>query len=96
MKRELRRQIFEKHLNIKFHENPFNGSRVVPCGRTDGHAGKHEEAKVAFRNFQTAPRYVRHVKLLQATTVVQTIVFRWDLQVLVDTFISMFNEINGH
>ena len=76
MKRELRRQIFEKHLNIKFHENPFNGSRVVPCGRTDGHAGKHEEAKVAFRNFQTAPRYVRHVKLLQATTVVQTIVFR--------------------
>jgi hypothetical protein len=22
--------------NIKFHENPLNGSRVVPCGRTDG------------------------------------------------------------
>jgi len=22
--------------NIKFRENPLNGSRVVPCGRTDG------------------------------------------------------------
>ena len=22
--------------NIKFHENPINGSQVVPCGRTDG------------------------------------------------------------
>jgi len=22
--------------NIKFHENPSSGSRVVPCGRTDG------------------------------------------------------------
>jgi hypothetical protein len=26
---------FRKILNTKFHENPFNGSRVVPCGRTD-------------------------------------------------------------
>ena len=29
-------QIFEKYLHIKFHENPSIGSRVVPCGRTDG------------------------------------------------------------
>jgi len=29
-------QIFEKYSNIKFHENPFIGSRVFPCGRTDG------------------------------------------------------------
>jgi len=27
-------QIFEKHSNIKFHENPSCGSRVVPCGQT--------------------------------------------------------------
>ena len=27
--------IFSK--NIKFHENPSSGSRVVPCGRTDRH-----------------------------------------------------------
>jgi len=30
------RQIFEKKCwNIKFNENPSNGIRVVPCGRTD-------------------------------------------------------------
>jgi len=29
------RQVFEKSSNIKFHENPFHGSRIVPCGRTD-------------------------------------------------------------
>ena len=26
---------FRKILNIKFHERPFSGSRVVPCGRTE-------------------------------------------------------------
>ena len=30
-------QIFERYPNIKFHENPSSGSRVVPCGRTDIH-----------------------------------------------------------
>jgi len=29
------RLIFEKQTNIKFHENPFSGSLVVPCWRTD-------------------------------------------------------------
>ena len=28
--------IFEKYSNIKFHENPASGSRVVPCGLTVG------------------------------------------------------------
>jgi hypothetical protein len=28
-------QIFEKSPNIKFHENPSSGSRVVQCGQTD-------------------------------------------------------------
>ena len=37
MKLEFSRQIFEKFTNIKFHENPSRGSRVVPCGRADGH-----------------------------------------------------------
>jgi hypothetical protein len=26
----------KKYSNIKFHENPSGGNRVVPCGRTDG------------------------------------------------------------
>jgi len=36
MEHEFSRQIFGKHSNIKFHENPSTGSPVVPCGRTDG------------------------------------------------------------
>jgi len=36
MKLEFSRQIFEKYSNIKFHENPYSGSRVVRAdGRTD-------------------------------------------------------------
>jgi len=37
MKLEFFGQIFEKFSNIKFHENPSSGSRVVPCGQTDKH-----------------------------------------------------------
>ena len=32
---EFSRQIFEKYSDLKFLENPFNGSRFVPCGRKD-------------------------------------------------------------
>jgi len=35
MKLEFSRQVFEKYSNIRFHENPFSGSRVVPCGQRD-------------------------------------------------------------
>jgi hypothetical protein len=37
IKLQFPRQIFEKYSNIRFHENPSSGSRVVPCGRTDRH-----------------------------------------------------------
>jgi hypothetical protein len=40
-------QIFEKSSNIKFHELPSSGSRVVPCGRTD----RHDEANSRFSQF---------------------------------------------
>jgi len=43
------RQVFKKYSNIKFHENPSSGSRVVPCGWTD------KTKLVAFRNFARAP-----------------------------------------
>ena len=36
MKLEFPRQFFEKYPNVKFHRNPSGGSRVVPCGQTDG------------------------------------------------------------
>ena len=35
MKLEFSRQIIEKHSNIKFHENPSNGSRVFPYEKMD-------------------------------------------------------------
>jgi len=47
MKIQLSRHIFKKYSNTKFHENPSNGSRVVPCGRTD----RHDEANNRFSQF---------------------------------------------
>jgi len=41
MKLEFSLQIFEKHSNIKFDENSFSGSRVVPRGQTDGREGSN-------------------------------------------------------
>ena len=42
--------ILEKYLNIKYHENPFSDSRVVPYGRTDRRSDV-TKLIVAFRNF---------------------------------------------
>jgi hypothetical protein len=60
MKLEFLRQIFEKHPNIKYHENPSSGSQVVTCGRTDEQTGRetdrHEVANSLFRNFAKAPK----------------------------------------
>ena len=47
-KLEFSRQIVEKYSNIKFHENPSFGSRVVLCGRTDRITDKREEANGHF------------------------------------------------
>jgi len=63
MKLEFFRQIFEKSSNIKFHENPFCGNRVVPGWRMDRQAGRQAEGRidmtkllVAFRKFVKAPK----------------------------------------
>jgi hypothetical protein len=50
MKLELFSTDFEKYRNTTFHENPSNGSRVIPGGRTD-----MTQLIVAFRNFADAP-----------------------------------------
>jgi hypothetical protein len=44
-------QIFERYLNIKFHESPSSGSQVVPYGRTD----RHDEANSHFSQFCEHP-----------------------------------------
>ena len=44
-------QSFEKYSNIKFHENPFSGRRIVPCGWTDGQierTDRHDHAHSRF------------------------------------------------
>jgi len=50
MKLEFSRQIFEKSSAIKFHENPFSESRVVPFGQTDKYPDV-TKLIVAFRSF---------------------------------------------
>ena len=40
-------QIFEKQWNVKFHENPCSGSRIVQCGRTD----RRDEANGSLSQF---------------------------------------------
>jgi hypothetical protein len=56
MKLEHFRQIFEEYSNIKFHDNPSSGSRVVPRGRTD-----MAKLVVTFRNFSKAPKNVKPI-----------------------------------
>jgi len=55
MKLEFSRHIFKKYSNIRFHENPSSGSRVVPCGRTDGQTYMAKQI-VAFGNFANSPK----------------------------------------
>jgi hypothetical protein len=40
--------------NMVIYENPPSGSRVVPCGQTDGWTDM-TKLIVAFRNFENAP-----------------------------------------
>jgi hypothetical protein len=55
MKFEYSLQIFEKCSDIKFHENLSSGSRVVPCGLTEGQIDI-TKLIVAFRNFANEPK----------------------------------------
>ena len=47
--------VFESHVekssDIKFHENPSSGSRVVPCGQKDGETDRHDAANSRFPQF---------------------------------------------
>jgi hypothetical protein len=59
MNLEFSRHIPKKY-NLKFHENPYSGSRVVPCGwtgQTDRRRDKRTDMTkliVSFRNFSNA------------------------------------------
>ena len=47
-------RFFEKHSNIKFHENSFSLSRVL-CGQRDGQTDM-TKLIVAYRRFANAPK----------------------------------------
>jgi len=53
MKTEFSRPIFE-NTDIRFHENPSSGSRVVPCGHTHGQVDT-TKLTVAFCSFASEP-----------------------------------------
>ena len=53
MKLEFPQQLFKMYSNIELYENPFSGSRVVSCGRTDGRTDM-TKLIVTFRNFTNA------------------------------------------
>jgi len=57
MKLEFYRYIFEKYYNIKSHENPSTGSRVVPCGRTDRHEELFEILRTRLKNTNVHTAY---------------------------------------
>jgi len=48
---------------VKFHKNPYNGSRVVPFGQMDGRMDRKTDKQadmakliIGFRNFANAPK----------------------------------------
>jgi len=56
MKLEFSQQIFKKY--IKFHENPFSGSQVVPCVQIDGRMDRQTDMTkliASLCNFANAP-----------------------------------------
>jgi hypothetical protein len=66
MKLEFSGHIFEKHPNIKFHENPFSGSRVASFGPTDRHG--EANSLFAFRSFAKAPKNVSFISEISAVS----------------------------
>jgi hypothetical protein len=64
MKSEFSRQLFEKVSNIKFHQNPSSGSRVVPYEQAD-----KTKLIVALRNFANAPENSLLLKMEQISSV---------------------------
>jgi hypothetical protein len=55
MKLEFSQHTFEKPSDIKLHETPSNGSRVVPCWQMNGWTNITKPI-VAFRNLMNAPK----------------------------------------
>jgi hypothetical protein len=53
---EISVHVFEKYSNFKIPENPFNGSRVVPCGRTESRRTDMTNVIVTFYDLANTPK----------------------------------------
>jgi hypothetical protein len=59
MKNEFSQQIFLKFSDVRFHENPSSGKRIIPCGGADGRTEDETDMTrliIAFRSFVNAPQ----------------------------------------
>jgi hypothetical protein len=72
MKLEFSRQIYEESSNITCYQNPFTGSRVVPCGQTD-----MAKLRVAFLNFPDEPTNGRSLEVIRALYIVVFILYNY-------------------
>jgi len=69
--------VSKKYSNIKFHENPSSGHRLVPCGRTDMTkliVALRDFAKAAYKSNITT---TLQVFLVSLTVLLLTIKFTW-------------------
>ena len=64
MKVELSQQSLEKYSNIKFHENLFSGSWVVPWLQTD----RYDKLIVAFYKTAKVPKNCKFSNFVKSTT----------------------------
>jgi len=63
---DVSRHIFGKPSNIKFYENPSNGSRVITYVQTDGPTYRHDKANSSFSQFWecTYKLYIRRLFMI--------------------------------
>jgi len=87
MKLEFSQNIFGKYSNIKFHENPISGSRVVPCGWTDRQTDMKLFTILPTRIKNRTINNVNRISVLQEhTKVAQTFLIKLNLYVMYSSF----------
>jgi len=67
MELEYSLQFFEKYSSTKFYANPSSGSRVVPCGQTDGQTLYTYSASLVYNknmSFRLVYFYFNRIRIL--------------------------------
>ena len=83
------RQIFIKFSDIKFRQNPFSGSRVVPCWQTD----RHDEANNRSSQFPKVPnRSFTFIQVVENVTL-RRLVFTEVSQYCIFLILSVFRHL---